>query len=136
LWARRGRPGLGAAETVWGLGWLAVGLLSARMAPFAVLAWTPFVAADLAGWGLLRGLRDSLAPVEREVRPGLWPAIAAVLALALAPRLAPAFPEVARGFSPARFPVAALEVADQRHLGPRVFNGDLWGGYLSWGRPD
>jgi len=136
LWARRGRPGLGAAETVWGLGWLTVALFSARMAPFAVMAWAPFLAADLAGWSWLRGLSDALEPVEREVRPGLWPAVATVVALALAPSLARALPEVARGFSPARFPQAALKMADGRHLGPRVFNGYLWGGYISWVRPD
>src|SRR5262249_12042398 len=131
LWARRGRPALAPAEILWGLGWLAFALVSARMAPFAAIAWAPFVAADLAGWSWLGGLRDALAPVERQVRPGLWPAVATVLALALAPSLARAFPEVAHGFSPARFPEKALAVADERRLGPNVFNGYLWGGYIS-----
>jgi hypothetical protein len=136
LWARRGRAALPLAEALWGLGWLGLALVSARMAPYAAIAWAPNLASDLSGWSFLRGLSDALAPVERQVRPGLWPAIAAVLALALAPSLAPAFPDVAHGFSPARFPEAALEVADRQHLGPRVFNGYLWGGYISWERPD
>jgi len=136
LLARRGRPALGTTETVWGLSWLVLALVSARMAPYAAIAWAPFVAADLAAWGGLRGLRDALAPVERQVRPMVWPVVVTVLALAFAPAMAPAFPEVARGFSPARFPEAALAAADRARLGPHVFNGYLWGGYISWARPD
>lgn len=136
LLARRGRGALPLSETLWGLGWLLLALVSARMAPYAVIAWAPYLARDLAEWGLLRRLRDALAPVEREVRPGFWPALAVTLALVFAPSLAPAYTAVARGFSPMRFPEAALAVADSARLGPRVFNGYLWGGYISWQRPD
>jgi hypothetical protein len=136
LWARRGRAALAPAEALWGLGWLTLALASARMAPYAVVAWAPFLARDLAGWSLFGGLRNALAPVERQVRPGLWPALATILALVMAPTLARSFPEVAHGFSAERFPEAALHVADEQRLGPHVFNGYLWGGYLSWVRPD
>ena len=135
LVARRGRPGLSWAETLWGLGWLSLALVSARMSPFAVLAWAPWLASDLAAvpWG--RGLRDALAPVERQVRPGVWIAAVTIAALVAGPALAPAFPQVARGFSPARFPERALAAADSAGLGPKVWNGYLWGGYVSWTRP-
>ena len=136
LLARRGRGALAVPETLWGLGWLAFALVSARMAPYAVIAWAPYLASDLAaGPHFLPGLRDALAPVEHEVRPGLWPVIATVAALAFAPVLASAFPQVAHGFPPARFPEKALAAADRAHLGPRVFNGYLWGGYISWTEP-
>ena len=135
--ARRGRPALSRPETLWGLGWLALALVSARMSPFAVIAWAPQLVRDLSVGGprAWRSLRDALAPVERQVRPGPWPALVAVAALLAGPALAPAFPQVARGFSPGRFPERALAVADSAGLGPKVWNGYLWGGYLSWTHP-
>src|SRR5206468_2028470 len=68
LVARGGRRPLTAAETAWGLGWLALALVSARMAPYGVIAWAPILAGDLSGlrFGVWNGLRDALAPVERQ----------------------------------------------------------------------
>src|SRR5262249_2758569 len=123
-------------ETLWGVGWLVPALIAARMGPYAVIAWAPYLARDLADRGILRGLRDALAPVEMQVRPGIWPAVAGALSLALAPALSAGFPQVATGFPPARFPEKALAVADEQRLGPHVLNGYLWGGYISWVKPD
>src|SRR5262249_59860856 len=62
--------------------------------------------------------------------------VAGALSLPLAPALAAGFPQVAHGFPPARFPEKALAVADHQRLGPHVLNGYLWGGYISWVKPD
>jgi hypothetical protein len=140
--ARRGRPPLSRWESVWGLGWLAAGLVAARLAPYAILAWAPFLARDLAGGALFgegnrlrawwQGLSGALSPMEARLRPRVWPVLVGTLALVLAPALAPAFPEVAAGFPADRFPKEALARADAMDLGPRVFNHYGWGGYVSW----
>lgn len=142
LLARRGRPALSAWETGWGLGWLAASLVAARLAPYAVLAWAPFLARDLAGGSLFpaggrvrgwwQGLSGALSPMEARLRPRFWPVTVGALALILAPRLAPAFPDVAAGFPADRFPKAALAEARTLDLGPHVFNHYGWGGYVSW----
>jgi hypothetical protein len=75
------------------------------------------------------------APFERGLRPGLWPVLLGGLFLALAGRLAPLYPGVAHGFPSDRFPERALAAAERLGLGPRVFNGYRWGGYLSWAAP-
>jgi hypothetical protein len=145
LAARRGSRRLQTSEMTWGLGWLGVTLLSSRMAPYAALAWALPLSRDLgveerfASLGPLkrawRGLRDGLAPFEAQLVPGLWPAVVGVAALLAAPFLAPAYPAVARGFAPDRFPARALQEADRLRLGPKVLNGYLWGGYVSWMAP-
>jgi hypothetical protein len=142
LAARRGRPALSGWETGWGLGWLAASLVTARLAPYAMLAWAPFLARDLAGGALFppgsrlralwEGLSGALSPMEARLRPRVWPVAVGALALLLAPRLAPAFPEVASGFPADRFPKEALAEARTLELGPRVFNHYGWGGYVSW----
>jgi hypothetical protein len=142
LVARRGRPALSAWETGWGLGWLAAALVTARLAPYALLAWAPFLARDLAGGALFpprsrirawwQGLSGALSPMEARLRPRMWPVVVGALALILAPRIAPSFPEVAAGFPADRFPKAALAEARALDLPPRVFNHYGWGGYVSW----
>jgi hypothetical protein len=150
LAARRGARPLTRWETVWGLGWLAALLISVRLAPYAALAWAPYMARDLGrpepGWATAPSfgqrlsrpwfaVRHALAPIERRLAPGAWPAIAGAPALAFAAALGPMAPEVAHGFSPRTFPERALAAADSLRLGPRVVNGYLWGGYLSWREP-
>lgn len=155
LTARRGARPLSRGETLWGLGWLAAVLLSARLAPYAVLAWAPLLARDLARLGAAPGptaaagapagpsaparawsaLSGALAPFERALRPGLWPAALGLVALLAAPAIGPLYPQVARGFPPRRFPEQALAEAQRLGLGPRVFNAYLWGGYVSWQVP-
>ena len=140
--ARRAGPRLSRHETLLGLGCLTGTLVAGRLAPIASLLWAPYLARDLAAWvpvsggGLLgrlwRAAQDSLAPFERVFRPGLWPVLAAVVALWFAPQLAHLFPDAAGGFSGDAFPERAMAEAARRGLGPRVLNGYGWGGYISW----
>jgi hypothetical protein len=142
LAARRNRPPWPWWETGWGLGWLVAALVTARLGPYAFLAWAPFLARDLAqgalfpvdgrlhrGW---RALSGALSPMERVLRPRWWPVLVGLVALLLAPKLAPVYPSVARGFPEDRFPRDALARADSLGLGPRVFNHYGWGGYVGW----
>jgi hypothetical protein len=141
LLARRAGERLGRAELLLGLGCVVGPLLAIRLAPVAALLWAPRLARDLAALG--RGLggaagrawreaQEALAPFERVFRPGPWPVALALLALALAPWLGRAFPAVATGFPADEFPHAALARASELRLGPRVFSGYGWGGFVSW----
>jgi hypothetical protein len=142
LAARRGGERLPAPVALWGAGWLAAALVSARLAPYAALAWGPFLARDLARLDLLapvprlatvwRAARDGLAPMERALRPRFWPLAAGILTLALAPRLALLCPGAAQGFPRDRFPHDALAAADSLGLGRRVFCNYAWGGFVAW----
>jgi hypothetical protein len=142
LAARRGRPALSRWEVGWGLGWLTASLVIARLAPYAILAWAPILARDLAHGALFRegsrvhgwwrGLSGALSPMEAKLSPRLWPLLVGALALVLAPRLGPVFPEAVAGFPSDRFPREALVQAKAMNLGPRVFNHYGWGGYVSW----
>jgi hypothetical protein len=142
LAARRTAKPLSVGETVWGLGWMVGALFSARLGPYAAMAWAPWLARDLAasswsrsGWILgrvWRGARDTLGPMELALRPRVWPVLAGVLGLLLAPALESTYPQVARGFPDDRFPRAALAEARRLELGPRVMNRYAWGGFISW----
>lgn len=142
LAARRGAPPLSRSGLIWGLGWLGASLISARFAPYAALAWAPFLAGDLErgaffrwrGWPgrAWRELVAGLAPMEAMLRPRVWPVVLGGAALVLAPMLGGVFPKVAEGFPADRFPRAALDHAARAGLGPRVFNFYLWGGMIGW----
>jgi hypothetical protein len=142
LIARRAGPRPVRGETLLGLGCLAGSLLAIRVAALAVILWAPVLARDLSGWGRERGgwlfgrawraMQDSFAPFERAFRPGLWPALAAIVLLAFAPQLPHSRAANDRGFPAALFPYRAMARADSLRLGPRVLNSYGWGGYLSW----
>ena len=66
------------------------------------------------------------------LRPGFWPVVLAAALVIAAPRLAPFFPEAARGFPPREFPVAALAAADRLDVGPRILTSYDWGGFVEW----
>lgn len=142
--ARRWGPRMARGEALMGMACLAGALYAARLGPIAAILWAPSLARDLACWSrerggwifgrLWRAAQESLAPFERVLRPGLWPALVCVLSLALAPRFSRGFPDGARGFPVDSFPHRALVVADSLQLGPRVFNSYVWGGYVSWTR--
>lgn len=141
LGLRRGGPPLARADAWLGLVFLGLTLLAARVAVLGMLIWAPILARDLAAFvarsrnGAARAWRaigDSLAPFERVLRPGLWPALAVLTLLAFAPRLGAARPDLARGFPPERFPAAALAEARRESLGPRVFCLYAWSGFVSW----
>ncbi len=134
----RGGP-LARGERIAGLLWIAAALLAVRFAPFGALAWTPRLAADLAGDPAARSPRGPWAeldrttrPFERALRPGVWALVVGAAALILAPSLARWMPEVARGFPARDFPLAALAQADQRALGPRALTSYGWGGWLGF----
>jgi hypothetical protein len=139
---RRGGPKLSVWETVWGLGWMTAALFSARLGPYAAIAWAPFLAQDLAqsSWPssrfvlarAWRGLREGLSPMESVLRPRFWPVLAGAGGLILAPSLADPYPQLVRGFPDTRFPREALREAVRLDLGPRVFNQYGWGGFVSW----
>ena len=140
--ARRGSAALPASTWLWGLGWLGAALVSARLGPYAFLAWAPFFARDLAQGALIglvpplrrvwMGLRDGLSAMELSLHPRLWPVLAGVGALLFAGSLAPVYPEAAKGFPEQRFPKAALAEAVRLAPGPRVFCNYGWGGYVGW----
>ena len=142
LGVRRRGPGLAAGEAVLGVGCVAAALLAARLGPVAAILWAPFLARDLAacarergGWlagRVWRAMQDTLAPFERVWKPGLWPALGIVASLALAPRLAPLFPDAAGGFPAEDYPYRAMAAVARLDPGPRVLNSYRWGGYLSW----
>lgn len=142
LAARRGAPARSRGDLVWGLGWMAAALVSTRFAPYAVLAWAPSLAADLARGSFFRWpgrpgrawkeLVAGLAPMEAILRPRFWPVLLGGAALVLAPALGSVFPRVAVGFPADRFPRAALDHAEAAGLGPRVFNYYGWGGMIAW----
>lgn len=141
LVARRGGSTLGRGERLLGLGVLAASLIAVRMAPLAGIVWAAALGRDLAAHAarargvpaaVLAVLQETLAPFERIFRPGLWPAVFGVGAILAAPHLGALLPDVDRGFSSADFPVRAITEAGRLDLGPRVFNADGWGDYLSW----
>jgi hypothetical protein len=141
LGLRRGGPPLARADAWLGLVFLALTLLAARVAVLGMLVWVPVLARDLAAFvarsrsgaaGAWRAIGDSLAPFERVLRPGLWPALVVLVLIALAPRLGAARPDLARGFPPERFPAGALAEARRDSLGAKVFCLYAWGGYVSW----
>jgi len=142
LAARRGARQLGVGEAVWGLGWMVAALVSARLGPYAVIAWAPWLARDLTGaawleptWPggrLWQGAKATLGPMEGALRPRVWPVLLGAGLLILGPRLQGSFPEASEGFPPDRFPRRALAAADSLELGPRVFNRYAWGGFVSW----
>lgn len=139
---RRWGPRLDRHDALLAIGCLTGTLLAGRLAPIAALLWAPYLARDLAAWArdggggslrrLWRAAQESLAPFERVFRPGLWPALFTVLALAFAPQLSRSFPDVSQGFPPEVFPHRAMTMAERLHLGPNVLNGYGWGGYISW----
>jgi hypothetical protein len=131
-----------------GIACLAGSLLALRVGPIAAILWAPAFARDLAGrergvtaegppggrilgrfW---RAAQESLAPFERVLRPGLWPALISVTLLAFAPRWSLVFTDVSEGFPAKSFPRQAVAEAERMSLGPRVLNSYGWGGYLSW----
>ncbi len=142
LAARRGARPLAVGEAVWGLGWMVAALVSARLGPYAVIAWAPWLARDLTGapwlgptWFLGRlwqGTKSALGPMEGALSPKVWPVLFGAGMLILAPRLQDSFPEASAGFPSDRFPREALAAADSLGLGPRVFNRYAWGGFVSW----
>jgi hypothetical protein len=141
---RRWGPRLAWGEALLGLGCLLGSLFAARLAPIAAILWAPYLARDLSGWArteggwlpgrVWRAAQETLLPFERVLRPGLWPVLFCVCSLVLAPRFASHFPDGARGFRVDTFPYRAMTVADSLELGPRVFNGYGWGGFVSWTR--
>ena len=128
LAARWRAPRLSKREAVWGLGWLAAALLSARLGPFAILAWAPYLVRDLARGELidlappLRKLWSSvgagLKPMELWLRPLVWPIVLGTFALVCTRALAPVYPAVQNGFPDTRFPKAALREA--KRLNPKI----------------
>jgi hypothetical protein len=142
LAARRGARPLALGEAVWGLGWMVAALVSARLGPYAVIAWAPWLARDLTGSPWLRptwlvgrlwqGAKSTLGPMEGALSPKIWPILFGAGMLILAPRLQSSFPDAAAGFPSDRFPRQALAAADSLGLGPRVFNRYAWGGFVSW----
>jgi hypothetical protein len=148
LAVRRRGPRLARGEALMGLACLAGSLLAARIGLIAAILWAPRFARDLAGrermdasegrsrgWILGRfwqAAQESLAPVERVLRPGLWPVLLAVLLLAFAPQWSRVFQGVSEGFPAQSFPHRAMAAADRLRLGPRVLNHYGWGGYISW----
>jgi len=142
LAARWRAPRLSKREAVWGLGWLAAALLSARLGPFAILAWAPYLVRDLARGELidlappLRKLWSSvgagLKPMELWLRPLVWPIVLGTFALVCTRALAPVYPAVQDGFPDTRFPKAALREATRIDPGPHVFCNYAWSGFVSW----
>ena len=142
LAARRGAPKLSRHESIWGLGWLVATLLSARLGPYAALAWAPWLARDLARGDLMSwlapvrrvwtSLSDGLRPMELRLRPRIWPILVGAMALVFAPLLGPLYPGMRDGFPDWRFPKAALEEVARLDPGPRVLCNYAWSGYLSW----
>jgi hypothetical protein len=144
--ARRWGPRLAWGEALMGVACLTGSLLAVRLGPIAAILWSPYLARDLAGWAgggvsgagamlpgrFWRAAQGSLAPFEAVFRPGLWPVLLGVLALALAPELIRALPGASRGFPGDSFPGRAMAVADSLDPGPRVLNSYGWGGYISW----
>jgi hypothetical protein len=138
LGARSRGGSLAPGERAGGLLGLAAALVAARFAPFALLAWSPRLAQDLAGppdvrpGGLFCEIDRTTRPFERVLRPGLWSLAIGAAALWLAPSLARWMPEVARGFPERDFPVAALAEAERLELGPKALTTYGWGGWLGF----
>jgi len=148
LAARRRGPRLTRGEALMGLACMAGSLLAVRIGPIAAILWAPWLARDLAGGGRAdngparspgwvagrswRAAQESFGPVERVLRPGVWPALLGLQLIVFAPQWSRAFPDVSEGFPARSFPRSALAVADSLGLGPRVLNHYGWGGYVSW----
>jgi hypothetical protein len=140
--ARRGAPKRSLSTAIWGLGWLGAALLSARLGPYAILAWAPWLAQDLARGDLTtlvapigrvwRNLGEGLGAMELRLRPRIWPIAVGALALVFAGSLKPFYPALGEGFPDGRFPRAALREAARLNAGPHVFCNYAWGGYVGW----
>jgi hypothetical protein len=143
LAARWRAPRLSQREAIWGLGWLAAALLSARLGPFAILAWAPYLVRDLARGQIVdfvprvrrvwTSLKHGLQPMELKLHPLLWPLVIGAFALFFTRSLTPIYPAgVQDGFPETRFPKAALREAARLDPGSRVFCNYAWSGYVSW----
>jgi hypothetical protein len=143
LAARWRAPQLSRREAIWGLGWLAATLLSARLGPYAILAWSPYFVRDLVSGQLLdlaprvrnvwSHLNAGLRTMELKLHPLVWPVVIGAFALVFTRALAPVYPEGVRdGFPENRFPKAALTEAAKLDLGPHVFCNYAWSGFVSW----
>jgi len=142
LGARWGAPRLSRRDAIWGLGWLAATLLSARLGPYAMLAWAPYLVKDLRQGRLVdlaptlrrmwTSLREKLEPVEAILRPRVWPVLLGGFALLFVPILAPLYPSLQDGFPDTRFPKAALREVVRLDPGSRVLCNYSWGGFVSW----
>jgi len=142
LAARWEAPRLSRREAFWGLGWVAATLLSARLGPYAILAWSPYLARDLAKGRLIdlmppirkawSNLKSGLGPMEMRLRPLVWPLVIGATALVFTRALTPIYPAIASGFPESRFPKAALREAARLDPGPKVFCNYAWGGFISW----
>ncbi len=115
----------------------AFALHSARNIPLWALSGFPLLVWHLDGdWrslqsGLLHRLRSSFELAARSARPGLWSAVAAIVAVGWA-RAAPPHP----GFDPNVFPVEAVARARAEGVQGRIFNELAWGGYILCAWPE
>jgi hypothetical protein len=117
-------------------------LRSVRVIPlFAVTAW-PLIAVHAAqSWGG-RGWNPRLfrdfARIDRQACWGPWPALMAVMLLALGLNRGQVGATTLIGdqFHPGRFPVDAVEAARSAGLTGRVFHPWPWGGYMMKNWPE
>src|SRR5579875_1603239 len=100
--------------------WLHLALTTIRNAPFFAMAAAPALATLIDGLPL-----SSRGSWKRDDRATIWPAVAALVLLAV----------VARGvwlggYDPKKWPLEALATLDQQPASARLFHEQDWGGFI------